>query len=151
MVDSNNDLLDFLKLAVTTLDSCNSTQLPPNNDSGIADSGLTGFYFGPNAFVSNNDATAPTIEVQVATVTPVGSIASAKLASVPNLPASIQVGHVMPSFPHNLIGLAPFVEAGCQVIFTLMLVIAFDADDKAILIGWRETTQPQLWRWPLLP
>jgi hypothetical protein len=32
-----------------------------------------------------------------------------------------------------------------------MLVIAFDADEKAILIGWRETTKPRLWHWPLLP
>jgi hypothetical protein len=27
----------------------------------------------------------------------------------------------------------------------------FDANNKAILIGWRETTGPQLWCWPLLP
>jgi hypothetical protein len=27
----------------------------------------------------------------------------------------------------------------------------FDGNDKAILIGWRETTGPRLWRWPLLP
>ena len=57
----------------------------------------------------------------------------------------------MAGFPHSLIGLAPFVDAGCQVIFTKMLVIAFDANDKAIQIGWRETTGPRLWRWPLLP
>jgi hypothetical protein len=44
MVESNNDLLDLLKLAITTLDSSNPTQLPPHNNSGIADSGLTGFY-----------------------------------------------------------------------------------------------------------
>jgi hypothetical protein len=31
-----------------------------------------------------------------------------------------------------------------------MLVILFDANNKANLIGWRETTGPQLWRWPLL-
>jgi hypothetical protein len=32
-----------------------------------------------------------------------------------------------------------------------MLVITFDANNKAILIGWRETTSPQLWCGPLLP
>jgi hypothetical protein len=114
-----------------------------------------GYYFGPNAPVSNFDATVPTIEVQVANGTPVRSIASAKLASVPDLPASSQVGHVMPGFPHNLIGLAPLVDQGCQVIFAQTLVIAFDADNdsdnKAILIGWRETTGPRLWHWPFLP
>ena len=36
----NNDLLNLLKLAVTTLDSCNTNQRPPDNESGIADSGL---------------------------------------------------------------------------------------------------------------
>jgi hypothetical protein len=114
MVESNNGLLNLLKLAVTTLDSCNPTQLPPNNNSRIADSGSMGFYFGLNAPVSNyDDTTAPTIEVQVANSTPVWSIASAELASVPDLTESSQVGHIMPGFPHNLIGLTPFMDAGC--------------------------------------
>jgi hypothetical protein len=52
----------------------------------------------------------------------------------------------MASFPHSLIGLAPFVDAGCQVLFTKKLVIAFDENGKAILAGWRETIGPQLWR-----
>ncbi len=108
----NNDLLNLLKLAVTTPDSSKLTQLPPNNDSGIANSGLSGFHFGPDAHVNNYDATAPTIEFQVAKGTLVQSIASAKHASVPNLPAS-RVGHVMAGFPHSLIGLAPFVDMGC--------------------------------------
>ncbi len=59
----NNDLVNHLKLAVTTLGSCNPTKLPPNNKSGIADYGLMGYYFGPDSPVSNYDATAPTIEV----------------------------------------------------------------------------------------
>ncbi len=63
MIELNNDLLNLLKLAVTTLDSSNPTLLPPDNDSGIANSGSLGFYFGPNAPVNNYDATAPTIEV----------------------------------------------------------------------------------------
>jgi hypothetical protein len=88
MVESNNDLLNLQKLAITTLDSSNPTLLPPNNNSGIANSGLLGFYFGPNATVNNHDATVPTIEVQVANSTLVQSIASAELASVPVLPAS---------------------------------------------------------------
>jgi hypothetical protein len=117
-VVENNNLLNFLKLAITTLGSCNPTQRLPNNKSGIADSGSMGYYFGPNAPVSSYDATVPTIEVQVANGTPVHSIASAELASVPGLPAANRVGNVMPSFPHNLIGLTPLVGVGCQVIFT---------------------------------
>jgi hypothetical protein len=147
----NNNLLNILKLAVTTLGSYNPTQLPPDNESNIADSGSTGYYFGPVAPISNYDATVPTIEVQEAIGTPVQSIASAELASVPDLPASSRVGHIMPGFSHILIELAPLVDAGCQVIFTKMLDITFDANIKAILIGWRETTGPRLWHWPLLP
>ncbi len=71
-----------------------------------------------DAPVNNYDATDPTIEVQVANGTPVQSIASAELVSVPDLPASSQVGHIMAGFPHSLIGLAPFVDTGCRVIFT---------------------------------
>ncbi len=65
-VESNNDLLNLLILAVTTLDSSNPTLLPPDKDSGIVDSGLSGFYFGPGAPGNNYDAIAPTIEIQVA-------------------------------------------------------------------------------------
>jgi hypothetical protein len=71
------------------------------------------FYFGPDTPVNNYDATTPTIGVQVANSTPVQSIAIAELASVPDLPASSQVGHVMARFPHSLIGLAPFMDVGC--------------------------------------
>ncbi len=151
-VVSNNGLLILQELVITTLDSSNPTLHPTNNDISIADSGLAGFYFGPDALVNNHDATAPTIEVQVDNGTSVQSIASAELVvSVPDLPASTQTGHVMANSPHSLIGLAPFVDAGCQVLFTKTLVIAFDQDDKAILVGWRETTGPWLWRLPLLP
>jgi hypothetical protein len=79
-VESNNGLLNLLKLAITTLDSSNPILLPTNNNSSIADSGLSGYYFGPGMPVNNYDATAPTIKVQVANVTLVQSIASAKLA-----------------------------------------------------------------------
>jgi hypothetical protein len=71
MVEPKSNFLNLLKVAVTTRDSSNLTQLPPDNDSGIADSGSTGFYFGPNAPVNNYDATAPTIEFQVANSNPV--------------------------------------------------------------------------------
>jgi hypothetical protein len=51
------------------------------------------YYFGPNTPVGNYDATALTIEVQVANGMPEQSSASAKLASVPNLPASSEEEH----------------------------------------------------------
>ena len=107
-VVSDNDLTNLQELAITKLDCSNPTLHPTDNDSGIADSRLSGFYFNPDAPAIKYDATAPSIsiEVRVDNGTPVQSIASAELASVPNLPASSQVGHVMPGFPHSLIGLA---------------------------------------------
>jgi hypothetical protein len=87
-VVSNNNLINLQELAVTKLDSSNPILHPTNNDSSIANWGSSGFSFGPNALVNNYDATVPTIEVGVANSTPVQSIASAKLALVPNLPAS---------------------------------------------------------------
>ncbi len=37
------------------------------------------------------------------------------------------------------------------MLFTNTAVIAFNRDGKVILEGWRESTSPKLWRWPLLP
>jgi hypothetical protein len=44
-----------------------------------------------------------------------------------------------------------FVDAVCRVLFTNTAVIAFNRDGKVILEGWRKSTGPKLWRWPLLP
>ncbi len=150
-VASDNDLINNKKLAFTTFTSRNPTPHPPDNDTDIADSGSSHLYFAPGAPVMNYDATAPTIRVCIANGTPVHSIASGELALVTALPPASRKGHVMAGFPHSLIGLAPFVDAGCRVLFTNTSVIAFDKDGEVILEGWRETTGPKLWRWPLLP
>jgi hypothetical protein len=134
-VVSDNDLINNKKLAFTTFTSHNPTPHPPNNDTGIADSGSSHFYFAPGASVMNYDATAPTIGVPIANGTPVPlhSIASGELASITALPPASRKGHVMAGFPHSLIGLAPFVGAGCRVLFTNTTVIAFDREGKVIL------------------
>jgi hypothetical protein len=150
-VVSNIDLTNLKESAFTTLTSHNPTRHPPDIDSGIANSGSSGMYFDPGAPVMNYDATAPTIRVCMANGTPVHFIASGELALVTALPPASRKGHVMAGFPHSLIGLAPFVDAGFRVLFTNTTVIAFDQDGKVILEGWRETTGPKLWCWPLLP
>jgi hypothetical protein len=58
-------------------------------------------------------------------------------------------GHVMPSFPHTLIGLGPFADLGCSIVFTKTAVIVIDPDGWSILEGWREQDGPQLWRFLL--
>ncbi len=145
-VGSDNDLINNKKLAFSTFTSCIPTHHPPNIDTGIADSVLSHFYFAPGTPVMNYDATTPTIKVCMANGTPVHSIASGELASVTALPPASRKGHVMAGFLHSLIGLAPFVHAGCQVLFTNTAVIAFNQDGKGNLEGWRESTGPKLWR-----
>jgi hypothetical protein len=150
-VVSDNDLINNKNLAFTMFTSRNPTPHPPDKDTGIADSGSSHFYFAPGVPVMKYYATAPTIGVRIANGTPVHSIASGELASVTALPPASRKGHVMAGFPHSLIGLAPFIDAGCRVLFTNTSVIAFDRDGNVILEGWRETTGPKIWRWPLLP
>jgi len=86
--------------------------------TGIADSGASGFYFAPDAPVTNYNPQALAVGVRVANGQPKCSVASATLASAPSLPQAAMSGHVMPSFPHTLIGLGPFADQGCQIIFT---------------------------------
>jgi hypothetical protein len=58
-------------------------------------------------------------------------------------------GHVMPSFPHTLIGLGPFANLGCQIVFTKTAVPVIHPDGHTILKGWREVNGPRLWRFLL--
>ena len=94
---------------------------------------------------------APAIGVEVANGLPVRSIASATLASVPSLPPAAMLGHVMPSFPHTLVGLGPFADQGCKIVFTKDDVDVIDPAGTSILKGWRERTGARLWRFPLMP
>ncbi len=75
---------------------------------------------------------------------PERSVASATLASVPSLPPAAIQGHVMPSFPHTLIGLGPFVDLGCSIVFTKTAVNVIDPDGQSILEGWQEQDGPRL-------
>jgi hypothetical protein len=58
-------------------------------------------------------------------------------------------GHVMPSFPHTLIGLGPFADQGCKIVFDKTLVIVYLSDGHPILNGWQDIDGPQLWQFPL--
>jgi hypothetical protein len=59
-------------------------------------------------------------------------------------------GHVMPSFPHTLIGLGPFANQGCKIVFDKTSVTAYHLDGHPMLIGWRDIDRPQLWQVPLI-
>jgi hypothetical protein len=76
------------------------------------------------------------------TPAPVDITLRATLASVLSLPPAAMQGHVMPSFPHTLIGLGPFADLGCSIVFTKTAVNAIDPDGQSILEGWREQDGP---------
>jgi hypothetical protein len=44
-------------------------------------------------------------------------------------------GHVMPSFPDTLIGLGPFADLGCQIVFTKTTVSIIHPNGHSILEG----------------
>ena len=80
---------------------------------------------------------------------PKRSVASATLALVPSLPQAAMSGHVMSSFHHTLIGLGPFADLGCKIVFTKTSVTVYHPDGHIILSGWRDETGPRLWHFPL--
>ena len=145
----NNELLKNNFYYALSTESVSNPAQRPSSDTGIADSGASGFYFAPGAHGSNLNPRAPAIGVEVANGLPVRSIASATLASVPSLPPTALQGHVMPSFPHTLVGLGPFADQDCKIVFTKTDVSVLDRHGHCILKGWREAEGARLWRFPL--
>jgi hypothetical protein len=127
--------------ALSTPSSCNPTNLPTSH-TGIANSGASGIYFASNALVANLNPTAPSVGVRVANGLPVRSVASVMLAFAPSLPPTAMKGHDMLSFPHTLIGLGPFADLGCQIVFSKHAVSVIYPDGHSILDGWREQDGP---------
>ncbi len=145
----NKELLkNNFYFALSTASASNPTQLPSSH-TAIANSGTSGFYFAPNAPIANINSRAPVIGVQVANGLPVRSIASATLASIPSLPSTAMHGHVMPSFPHTLVGLGLFADQGCQIDFTKDDVAVIDPHGQFIFKGWQEEDGAHLWHFPL--
>jgi hypothetical protein len=89
------------------------------------------------------------VDVWVANGCPKSLVASATLASVPSLPQDSMVGHVMPTFLHSLIGLGPFADQDCTIVFNKTTVMVYDASGRTILAGWREQTGARQWHFPM--
>ncbi len=123
---------------------CNQNPPPSTQlQTGIANSGTSGFYFAPGAPVANYNPAAPKVGVRVANGCPESLVASATLASVPSLPQTQWWG--MSCFPHSLIGLGPFANQDCTIIFNKTIVTVYNALGHTILAGWREQTGAHLW------
>jgi hypothetical protein len=141
----NNLLKNNYYFALSTTPTCNPTHLPTSH-TGIADSGASGFYFVPDVPVANLNPNAPPVGVRVVNGRPEQSVASATLASASSLPPAAMQGHVMPSFPHTLIGfLGPFANLGCQSVSTKTAVSVIHPEGHSILKGWQEQDGPCLW------
>jgi hypothetical protein len=90
----------------------------PAHHTGITNSGSYGHYFAPDAPVANYSPQVPTVGVCVANGCPKHLVTSATLASATALPPAALLGHIMPNFPHTLIGLGPFANQDCTIVFT---------------------------------
>ncbi len=121
----------------------------PHQHMGIANSGSSGFYFSCGTPVANYNPRAPTISVMIANGCSECSVASAALASISKLPPATMLGHVMPSFPHTHIGLRPFANQGCKIVFNKTSVTVFHPEGHSILKGWQDLDGPRLWQFPL--
>jgi hypothetical protein len=108
--------------------------IPPSH-TGIADSGASSFYFVPNAPVANYNSLAPTIGVRVTNGLPKRSMASVRTCYA--------------FLPAHLIGLGPFADQGCTIVFTATTVTVYHPDGHPVLAGWREQTGPRLWHFPV--
>ena len=118
-------------------------------DTAIVNSGASGWYFTPDAPVSNANKTAATIRVGTETGQAQESEASCKLP-LPDLPTGL-FGHVMSRFKHNLLGIWNLCDKDCRLLFTKHSVIVYDNNNKQLLKGWRETSGSKLWRISLRP
>jgi hypothetical protein len=136
--------------ALSNTSAPNPSHLPATH-TGIADSSASGFYFAPDVPVANHNSNAPSVGVCVTIGHPKWSVAHATLVLVPSLPSSAMQGHVMPSFTHTLIGLGPFANLGCKIVFTMTAVTVYHPDGHPILAGWRDQEDPCLWHFPLQP
>jgi hypothetical protein len=55
----------------------------------------------------------------------------------------------MPSFLHTLIGLSPFANQGCNIVFDKTLVTVYHFNSYPILSCWQDIHGPQLWQFPV--
>ena len=108
-------------------------------------------YFAADSPLVNINLSAPTVKVVTATSQTQQSYGTGGL-NLPQLPSGFPItGHIMPGFRHTLIGVGPLFDADCTVTFTRGAVIIRDTLGMPVLTGWREASEPQLWRIALQP
>ena len=113
--------------------------------------GASGLYLYKHAPKVKVREDTPSIQVGTASGEAHRSSSTCELA-IPNLPEDFPVsGHVMPGFQENLVGTGPICDADYSVTFTKEAVSIYSPKGHRVLMGWRETEAPRLWRMSLLP
>ena len=102
-------------------------------DTTIVDSGASGWYFRPDAPVSNIKRDAKKIRVGTATGEVQESAASCEMP-LPGVPPGL-FGHIMTKFKHSLVGIGNLCDKDCKVLFTKRTVVIYDKNDKPFLTG----------------
>jgi hypothetical protein len=108
----------------------------PAHHTGIANFGSNGHYFASDAPVANYNPKAPTVDIRMANNYPKCLVASATLASATALPPAALLGRVISYFPQTLIGLGPFANQDCTIVFTRTAVTVYHPDGHPILSDW---------------
>ena len=103
-------------------------------DTDIVDSVASGWYFTPDAPVSNVIKTAATIHVGAATGQAQTSEAPCELP-LPDLPPGL-FGHIMSGFTQNIFGIGNLCNKYCKVLFTKNSVSIYDGNNQPFLKGW---------------
>ena len=111
------------------------TTKPSKQDTAIVDSGASGWYFTPDAPLSNVNKTAATIRVRTATGQAQEYEVSCKFP-LTDLPPGL-FGHVMSGFTQNIFGNGNICDKYCKVLFTKHSVIIYDKNNKTFLKGRR--------------
>ena len=125
-----------------------STKLA-RQDTAIVDSGASGWYFTPDAPVSNVNKTAAKIRVGKATGQTQTSEESCEFP-LSYLPPGL-FGHIMSGFTHNIFDIGNLCDKDCKVLFTKTLVIIYDSNNQPFLKGWIETYGARMWSISLRP
>ena len=120
-------------------------------DVAIVGSGASGIYLTPEAPKKQVNWYAPAIQAGTASDQEQTSSYSCKLnlsglqKSLPNL------GHVMPGFHDNQMGIGEFCDVYCKVLLTKTSVTIFEKKWEPVITYWKYNNGPKLWNISLLP
>ena len=113
-------------------------------NTGIPDSGATGFYYSQDALVTDFQNNGSTTVVGTATGQFHTSTTTAR-HQIPNLPDNFpRTDYVLPAFQDMLLGLGTICDADCTVLFDKRAVTICNKAGLLIISSWRDRHVPHL-------